>query len=176
LALGNWNFDYAHSTVNFIARHMVVARVFGRFSRFSGKLTADPAELAGASVEVELDAHSIDTNNADRDNHLRSPDFLDAGSHPKITFKSTRVEATGGSNFRLHGDLTIRSVTKPITLEARHLGVLKDPWGQQRALFNAKGVINRTDYGIVWNKALDNGGWLVSEKIDVEFDVQATAT
>ncbi len=170
-----WNFDYAHSTVNFVARHMVVARVFGRFSRFSGKLSVDPANMVDGGVEVELEAASIDTNNPDRDNHLRSPDFLDVARYPKISFKSTRVEGTGGASFRLHGELTIRDVTKPVVLEARNLGSLKDPWGLQRVLFNAKGTVNRADFGITWNKALDNGGWLISEKIDVEFDVQATA-
>lgn len=168
-----WSFDAAHSAITFIARHMVVARVYGRFNTFTGRLEVDPNDVKSGNVEVRIDAASIDTNYPDRDNHLRSPDFLDVAHHPEIVFRSTTIEGAGGAAFRLHGDLTIRGITKPIVLEGRSLGALKDPQGHNKVLFNARGVVNRTDYGITWNRALDNGGWLVSEKIDFEVDVQA---
>ncbi len=170
-----WNVDPAHSTVNIIARHMVVARVIGRFNQFRGRLRMDPADLSTGFVEVRIAASSIDTNNADRDAHLRSVDFFDVAHYPELVFKSTRVELTSASSFRVVGELTIRSVTRPWALEARSLGFMKDPGGRDRAMFEARGVINRSDYGMTWNRALETGGLLLGERIDIELDVEAVA-
>ncbi|MCP3098465.1 YceI family protein [Myxococcus sp. K15C18031901] len=168
-----WNIDSAHSSVLFIARHMVVARVHGRFERVSGVLRVDADLPTQGEVEMSVEAASIYTGAADRDTHLRSADFLDVENAPKLIFKSTGTEPTGGSGFRLLGDLTIRNVTKPVVFEARHAATSKDPWGATRLLYTARAAINRSDYGIRWNKTLDNGGWLVGERVELELDVQA---
>lgn len=172
MTIRNWTFDGNHSSILFIARHMVVARVYGRFNEFTGSLQVDPDKVTTGSVHVEVKTHSVDTNAPDRDKHLRSADFLDAARFPVMTFKSTRVE-DGAGGMRVHGDLTLRGVSKPLVLETRKLGSITDPWGQLRVLFNAKTTLSRTDFGVNWNQALSNGGWLVGEKIDVELDVQA---
>ncbi|MFY2562724.1 YceI family protein [Corallococcus terminator] len=169
----SWNIDPAHSSVLFVARHMVVARVHGRFERVSGVLRMDADQPTQGEVEVSADSASIYTGSPDRDTHLRSPDFLDVENAPKLTFRSTGLEPTGGSGFRLLGELTIRNVTKPVVFEARHTATSKDPWGSTRLIYTAKGTISRSDYGIRWNKTLDNGGWLVGEKVDIELDIQA---
>lgn len=170
-----WNFDLPHSNLQFLARHMVVAKVIGRFDRFSGVLTFDPEKPNEGSVQVEIDAATVNTNSTDRDNHLRSPDFLDAAKNPKLTFKSTAFTSNGPNQLTVTGELTIRGVTRPVTLETRQLGLLTDPWGQSRILFNARTTLNRSDYGMSWNKVLDNGGWLVSERVELELDIQAVA-
>ncbi len=175
MASRTWNFDVPHCSLQFVARHMVVAKVNGRFDRFSGSLQFDPEKPNEGQVKVEIDAASVNTNSTDRDNHLRSPDFLDVASSPQLTFRSTKFESTGPSSLKVHGDFTLRKVTKPVVLEVRQLGLLKDPWGLDRILFNAKTMLQRSDYGLVWNKALDNGGWLVSERVELELDVQAVA-
>lgn len=173
MPVSSWNIDPAHSAVLFVARHMVVARVHGRFERLSGTLRVDPEKPTEGEVEAQVETASIYTGNGERDTHLRSPDFLDAQHAPLITFRGTRVESTGGSGFKLHGELTLRNVTRPVVFEARHAATAQDPWGKTRLIFTARGAINRSDFGIRWNKALDNGGWLVGEKVDVELDIQA---
>lgn len=167
-----WNFDGAHSSILFIARHMVVARVYGRFNQFTGSMQIDPDNVTTGSVRVEVQTASIDTNSPDRDKHLRSADFLDVENHPVMSFVSSKFEAAP-VGLRIHGDLSLRGITKPVVLEARQLGNMTDPWGQQRILFNGKTVLSRSDFGVKWNQAIDNGGWLVGEKIDIEVDVQA---
>ncbi len=168
----NWNIDTSHSGINFSVRHMVFAKVRGRFGTWTGKVTLDEEDLLRSSVEVEIDAASIDTGVADRDNHLRSPDFFDVGTFPKLTFKSKRMEAHG-AGYRLVGDLTIRDVTHEVTLEVESGGQAKDPWGNQRVAFTAKTSIDRTAYGLKWNQVLEAGGVLVGERIDIEIEVQA---
>ncbi|WP_342374560.1 YceI family protein [Myxococcus stipitatus] len=168
-----WNIDPAHSSVLFIARHMVVARVHGRFERVAGVLRVDAEQPTQGEVEVTAETASIYTGAPDRDAHLRSADFLDAEAAPKLTFRSTGTESTGGAGFRLSGELTIRNVTKPVVFEARHTATSKDPWGNTRLIYTARATLNRSDYGIRWNKTLDNGGWLVGEKVDIELDIQA---
>jgi polyisoprenoid-binding protein YceI len=172
-AVTTWNVDPAHSSILFVARHMVVARVHGRFERVSGTLKVNPDQPTQGEVEVSAETASIYTGSPDRDAHLRSADFLDAETAPRITFRSTKVESTGGSGFRLLGDLTIRNVSQSVVFEARHAATSKDPWGNTRLIYTARATINRSDYGIRWNKTLDNGGWLVGEKVDVELDIQA---
>jgi polyisoprenoid-binding protein YceI len=168
-----WNLDTAHSGINFSVRHMVFAKVRGRFGAWSGKVDLDPQDLTRSSVQVEIDSASIDTGVADRDNHLRSPDFLEVERFPKLRFKSTRVEKAGGDRYRIHGTLTIRDVTREVVLDAEYGGQAKDPWGNQRVAFTATTSLDRGDFGLKWNQVLEAGGVLVGERIDVEIEVQA---
>ncbi len=173
MAAKTWNIDTAHSGIHFSVRHMVFARVRGRFQGWSGKLELDPADLTRGRVEVEIDAASIDTGVADRDKHLRSPDFLDVERFPRLRFKSTRVEKTGENRYRVHGELTIRDVTREVVRDAEYGGQARDPWGNQRAAFTATTSIDRRDFGLEWNQILEAGGVLVGERVDVEIEVQA---
>jgi polyisoprenoid-binding protein YceI len=166
------NIDTSHSGVHFTARHMVVTKVRGVFHGWSGTIDYDPERIERSSVTVEIDAASIDTREPKRDGHLKSADFFDVENHPKLTFKSTKVERSG-DGLKVTGDLTIRGVTKPVTLDVEEQGSAKDPWGNTRLLWAASAKINRKDWGLNWNQVLEAGGVLVSEKIDLEFEVQA---
>jgi polyisoprenoid-binding protein YceI len=171
---GVWTIDTAHSAVGAVARHLMVTKVRGRFTSFSGTVhVADPFE--GSRVEVSIDASTIHTGQPQRDEHMRSADFLDVENHPTIEFRSTKLEPTGDSTFRLDGDLTIRGITKPVQLEAEYLGLATDPYGNSRIAFSATGEIDREDFGITWNQALEAGGVLVSKRLQIELDVQAIA-
>jgi polyisoprenoid-binding protein YceI len=170
--MANWNIDIAHSGINFSVRHMVFAKVRGRFDAWSGTIALDDQDPLHSKVDVSIDAASINTGNADRDNHLRSPDFLDTGKFPKLRFQSTRIDKVG-SGYRIHGALTIRDVTRELVLEAEDLGRGKDPWGNERAAFSATTSIDRRDFGLKWNQLLETGGVLVGEKIEIELEVQA---
>lgn len=169
-----WNVDSAHSAVNFSVRHMVFAKVRGRFAQWSAQLDLDPADLTKASVSVEIEATSIDTGVVDRDNHLRSTDFFNVAEFPRLTFVSKKVEKAG-SKYAVHGDLTIRGTTHPVVLDVVYDGTGKDPWGNQRTGFTASTSINRFDYGLNWNQALEAGGVLVGEKVEIEIELQAVA-
>jgi polyisoprenoid-binding protein YceI len=171
MAREKWNFDATHSSVDFVVRHMAVSKVRGRFTKWSGSVEFDPANLADASLSVSIDVDSIDTHEAQRDGHLKSPDFFDAANHPKITFEGKKVEASG-SDLKITGDLTIRGTTKSVTLEGEYLGTGKDPWGGTRAGFSAKTSIEREDFGLTWNAALETGGVLVGKKVEIEIDVE----
>lgn len=168
-----WTIDPTHSGVHFSVRHMVFAKVRGRFDTWSGSLHWDGEDLTTASVEVEIDAASIDTGVGDRDKHLRSPEFLSVEEFPKLTFKSKRIEKLKGEKVRVVGDLTIRDVTREVVLDAEYNGQAKDPWGNQRVAFNATTSLNRADFGLTWNQALEAGGVLVGERIEIELEVQA---
>ncbi len=168
-----WNVDTAHSSIQFSVRHMVFARVRGRFGAFRGTVRLDPADPTRGSVEAEIEAASIDTGVADRDNHLRSPDFLDVESFPKLRFESTRVEAAGGDHYRIHCNLTIRDVTREVVLDAEYSGQAKDPWGNQRVAFTAAASLDRSEFGLTWNQVLEAGGVLVGERVDIELELQA---
>ncbi|MEZ4224763.1 MAG: YceI family protein [Polyangiaceae bacterium] len=170
----SWSIDSAHSAVNFSVRHMVFAKVRGRFGAWRGSVELNPADLARSKVEIEIDASSIDTGVADRDNHLRSGDFLDVEQYPSLRFVSTKVEA-GGSRYRLVGNLTIRDVTREVVLDVEFGGQAKDPWGNQRVAFTAATSIDRRDFGLTWNQVLEAGGVLVGERIDIEIELQAVA-
>ncbi|HJP65211.1 MAG TPA: YceI family protein [Actinomycetota bacterium] len=171
---GTWTFDKAHTTLMGEARHLMVTKVRGRFAEFEG--TIHVAEVPEDSfVEVEIQAASIDTGNPDRDAHLRSPDFLDVEQHPSLTFRSTGLELGEGPRFRLPGELTIRGVTRPVVLDAEFLGVNGDPWGNTRVGFSATTEIDREEFGMTWNAALETGGVLVSKTVKIELDVQAVA-
>ncbi len=170
---GEYTLDTAHSRIGFVARHAMVTKVRGSFGSFTGTVRADGADPAKSRVEVDIDATSIDTGNADRDAHLRGNDFLRMEEHPRITFVSTEVAQTGATTFEITGDLTIKGVTRPITVPFEFAGAATDPFGNQRIGFEGSVVINRKDYGVTWNVALETGGVLVGEKITLEFDVSA---
>jgi polyisoprenoid-binding protein YceI len=169
----NWNLDTAHSGINFSVRHMVVSKVRGRFTKFNGTVSLDEGDLTRSTVEATVDASSIDTGTAQRDDHLRSADFFDVERFPELRFRSTRIEKLGGDRYRLVGDLTIRDVTRPIELDAEYGGRGKDPWGNERVGFTARASLDRKDFGLKWNQVLETGGVLVSDRVDIELEVQA---
>lgn len=173
MAIESWQVDGTHSAVNLTVRHMVISKVRGRFARWNAKLQLDTADLTRSAVEVEIEAASIDTGVADRDNHLRSPDFLDAQKHPTLRYRSRRVEALSPDRLRVVGDLTIRDVTREAVLDVEYGGRGKDPWGNERVGFTASASINRKDYGLTWNQALETGGVLVADRVDIEIELQA---
>ncbi len=166
-----WQIDAGHSSIEFSARHMLISKTRGKFTKFSGTVELDEANPANSSVDIQIDAASIDTGLADRDNHLRSPDFLTVAEFPTLNFKSNRV-VVNGENAKLHGDLTIRDVTHPIVLDVEYVGKTKSPWGTTVAGFNGKTKFNRKDWGLVWNVALETGGLLVGEEITVEIELE----
>jgi polyisoprenoid-binding protein YceI len=159
--------------MGFVARHAMVAKVRGSFDEFEGTLHIDGEHPENSSGRVTIQAKSIDTRNSQRDDHLRSNDFLAMDEYPEITFVSTSVEPTGDNTFKVTGDLTIRGVTKPVTLDVEFTGSATDPMGNLRIGFEASGVINRKDWGVSWNAALEGGGVLVSEKITLEIEISA---
>ena len=169
-----WTIDTTHSSVSFSVRHMVFAKVRGKFSKWTAAVEYDPASPAAAKVEATIEVSSIDTNEGQRDGHLKSADFFDAANHPSLTFKSTKVEPAG-SHLKVEGDLTIRGTTLPVVLDVELLGGGKDPWGNQRVGFHGKTKIDRTAYGLKWNQALEAGGLLVGTEIEIELDIQAVA-
>ncbi len=173
MANENWQVDGAHSSVSLTVRHMVISKVRGHFTKWNAKLALDTADLTRSAVEVQIDAASIDTGVADRDNHLRSPDFLDAQKYPSLTYKSRRVEAVAPERLRVVGDLTIRNVTREVVLDVDYGGQGKDPWGNQRVGFTATASLNRKDFGLTWNQALETGGVLVADRVDIEIELQA---
>lgn len=171
-----WQLDPAHSSIEFAVKHMMFTTVRGRFKDFTGTITADESNPDASVVTVEIAANSIDTGVADRDTHLRSADFLDVENHPTITFRSTKVEGAAkqeGDKFRVTGDLTIRGTTIPVTLDAEYEGTGKDPWGGIRAGSRATTRIDRREWGLKWNQALETGGILVANEVRVEVEVQA---
>ncbi len=168
---GTWTIDPTHTVIGFSVRHLVAARVRGTFKEFSGTITIGEAPEQSA-VEVTIAAGSIDTGVEDRDAHLRSPDFLDVDTFPSITFRSTAVRPEG-SGYQMEGVLTIRGVERPITLDVSYLGLATDPWGNDKALFSATARLEREEWGLTWNQALETGGWLVGKTVDIELDVQA---
>jgi polyisoprenoid-binding protein YceI len=172
-ATGTYTIDPVHSRIGFVARHAMVTKVRGQFTKFEGSGSFDAANPAASHLELTIDATSIDTANADRDGHLRSNDFFDMEKYPQITFKSTGVEAAGGDTYRVTGDLTIKDVTKPVTVDFEVTGTAVDPWGNTRLGLEGSVQINRKDWGVNWNAALEAGGVLVSEKVTLEFDVSA---
>ena len=170
---GTWTLDPAHTRIGFVARHAMVTKVRGSFNEFEGTAVLDGANPANSHAEVTIKAASIDTRNAQRDEHLRSNDFLAMQEHPEITFTSTGARQVDDTTFELTGDLTIRGVTKPVTIPFTFEGAAKDPFGNLRAGFEGSVAINRKDWGVSWNAALEGGGVLVSDKVTLEFEVSA---
>ena len=169
----SWEIDATHSKATFSVKHMMISTVRGHFEVLSGKLHIDEDHPDNSWVEAEVDAASINTRDARRDGHLRSPDFFDVEKYPKITFKSTKVTPTGNNEYRVTGDLTMHGVTKEETLHADYSGQVKDLYGLQRAAFSVKGKINRKDFGLNWNVGLEAGGVLVGEDVNIEIDLAA---
>ena len=169
----SWEIDATHSQATFSVKHMMISTVRGHFEVFSGKLHIDEEHPDNSWVEAEVDAASINTRDARRDGHLRSPDFFDVEKYPKITFKSTKVTPTGNNEYRVTGDLTMHGVTKEETFHADYSGQVKDLYGLQRAAFTVKGKINRKDFGLNWNVGLEAGGVLVGEDVNIEIDLAA---
>lgn len=171
-----WTIDAAHSAIEFAVKHMMFTTVRGRFKDFKGTIEADEQNPGASVVTVEIQAASIDTGSADRDAHLKSADFLDVENHPVITFRSKRVEGATkkeGDRFRLTGDLTIRGTTLEVTLDSTFEGTGKDPWGGTRAGSRAEARLDRRDWGLKWNQALETGGILVANEVRIEIEVQA---
>ncbi|HEU4533016.1 MAG TPA: YceI family protein [Polyangiaceae bacterium] len=169
----SWLLDSVHSHVGFSVKHMMVATVRGSFKSYRGDLRIDPKDFTRSTFTGEIDVTSIDTGNADRDAHLRAGDFFDAANHPKITFKSTGIEAKGEGEYAVRGDLTIRGVTKPVTLDVEFQGTSKNPYGKTVTGIGVRGTINRKDFGVSFNAALETGGVAVGDKVKIEIDVEA---
>ncbi|HEY6826762.1 MAG TPA: YceI family protein [Gemmatimonadaceae bacterium] len=168
-----WTIDPTHAEVGFSVRHMMIATVRGRFGAVSGTATVDEHNPKNSKVDVTIDARSVDTRQEMRDNHLRSPDFFDVEQFPNLHFVSKRIDGDPRKGeFRLIGDLTIRGVTREVELKAALEGEGKDPWGNERAGFSASGKLNRTDFGLHWNQALEAGGVLVSDEVKLAIDVE----
>ena len=168
---GTWNLDPAHSSIEFVARHLMVTKVRGGFGSFGG--TIEIAENPTDSVvEIEVDMASVVTGSADRDGHLKSADFFDVENHPKMTFVSKSI-VEKGDGYQVAGDLTVKGVTKPLTLDVEYLGVMTDPWGNAKAAFSATGEVNREEWGLTWNAPLEAGGVLISKTAKIEIEVQA---
>ena len=167
-----WKIDPAHSAAEFKVKHMMISNVKGSFSGMTGTLAYDPASVAAATVEAEIPVSTLSTGDAQRDAHLKSPDFLNAEAYPVLTVKSKRVEQHSPTHGRLIGDLTIRDVTHEVALDVVYSGVVKGPWGGSSAGFSGKTTINRKDWGLNWNVALEAGGWLVSEQVTVEIELE----
>jgi len=170
---GTYTLDPAHTRIGFVARHAMVTKVRGAFNEFEGTATLDGANPANSRAQVTINAASIDTRNAQRDEHLRGNDFLAMRDYPQITFSSTGARQVDDTTFELTGDLTIKGVTNPITIPFTFEGAARDPFGNLRVGFEGSVTINRKDYGITWNAALETGGVLVSDKIVLEFEISA---
>ena len=166
-----WTIDPAHTSIEFSAKHMMITTVKGRIAGVEGRLELDEADPTKSTVEVTMDPATLDTREPKRDDHLRSADFLDVAQFPELTFRSKRIERSG-DGFKVTGDLTIRGETREIVLQAEDLGRGKDPWGGERASFEAKGKLNRSEFGLKWNQALETGGVLVSDEIKLAIDAQ----
>lgn len=164
--------DNSHSEIQFSVRHMMVSKVRGVFEKWGGEIALDPANPAATTVDITIDAASINTKDAQRDGHLRSADFLNVEQFPTIHFKSTKVELTGDHTAKLHGDLTIVGVSKPVTLDVEYQGNAKSPWGTVSYGFSASTKINREDWGLTWNAALETGGWLVGKEIQIDIETE----
>ncbi len=168
-----YTIDTAHSGIHFSVRHMVIAKVRGAFNKWSANIDLDDADLTRSKVDVTIEAASIDTRTADRDTHLRSPDFLDVEHFPTLTFRSTKVEKKSDDRYAVTGDLTIRGITHPVVLDTELVGRGKDPWGGSRIGFAARTSIERKQWDLKWNVALETGGVLVGERVDIEIEIEA---
>jgi polyisoprenoid-binding protein YceI len=170
---GTYTIDPTHSRIGFVARHAMVTKVRGSFNEFVGSGYLDAENPPNSHLQLTIKAASIDTRNADRDGHLKGNDFFDMETYPEITFASTAVEQVGADSYKVTGDLTIKGVTKPVTVDFEYTGASVDPYQNQRIGFEGKAIVNRKDWGVNWNAALEAGGVLVSEKVTLEFEVSA---
>lgn len=183
-----WQVDYNHTGIHFSVRHMMISTVRGEFQKFAIDAELDDAEIGkihetgvltqddvlNSHLSVQIDAASLNTRAADRDAHLRSPDFFNVAAYPYITFVATRGEKRDANHGRLFGDLTIRDITRPVALDVEFLGEAKSPWGTHSAGFSAQAKVNRKDWGLTWNVGLETGGWLVGDEIKIEIEIEFT--
>lgn len=167
-----WHVDPSHVEAGFAVRHLMISTVKGRFSGISGRVTVTGDDFATASVEATIDVNTIDTREPKRDEHLRSADFFDVARFPTMTFRSRRVDRSTKNHYRLIGDLTIRDVTREVVFDVMGEGLVRDPWGSERAGFSATAVLNRKDFGLTWNVALETGGVLVGDDVKLSIDVE----
>ncbi len=168
-----WEIDSSHSSVHFSVRHLVIAKVRGTFARWSGTVQVPDGDFSKATVAVTIDASSIDTGVAQRDAHLKSPDFFDVAQYPELRFVGKRVQPRSGADIDVVGDLTIKGITREVVLRVEQLGQAKDPWGNLRAAFSAKTSIDRKDFGLTWNQVLETGGVMVGDRVEIEAEIQA---
>ena len=168
-----WEIDSSHSSVHFSVRHLVIAKVRGTFARWSGAVQVPDGDFSKATVAVTIDASSIDTGVADRDAHLKSPDFLDAAQYAELRFVGKRTESRADGEVDVVGDLMIKGTTREVVLRVEQHGQTKDPWGNLRAAFTAKTSIDRKDFGLTWNQVLETGGVMVGDRVDIEADIEA---
>ncbi|MBP3942822.1 YceI family protein [Sphingobacteriaceae bacterium WQ 2009] len=171
-----WNLDPAHSEIMFKVKHMMITNVKGSFDNFSITVNNSGDDFVGAQVDLSIETASINTRNEQRDTHLKSADFFDVEQYPAIKFHASKLEKVAGSDYSLTGDLTIRDVTKPVTLSVEFGGIQKDPWGNLKAGFTVEGKIKRTDYGLSWNAALETGGVMVSDEVKLSAEIQFAKT
>ena len=167
-----WTIDSSHAEIGFAVRHLMIATVRGRFGAVSGTVTVDETNPRNSKIDVTVDVTSVDTRQEMRDNHLRSPDFFDVATYPTMRFASKRIDGDIDGAFRVVGDLTIRGVTREVALTANLEGRTRDPWGNERAGFSATGKINRHDFGLTWNQALESGGVMVGDEVKLTIDVE----
>src|ERR1700722_11033541 len=172
MAAERWNIDPAHSHVEFSVRHLMISAVKGTFKDIAGTVVADESDLSAVSIDVTIQVASIDTRQPDRDTHLKSPDFFDAAKYPTITYKGTHIKGDHMSEFQLHGNLTMHGVTKPVALDVTAEGRGKDPWGNERIGYSASGKIDRRDFGLTWNQALETGGVAVGHEVKIHIDLE----
>jgi polyisoprenoid-binding protein YceI len=174
MSIENWNFDTVHSSVNFWVRHLMVSKVHGRFTKWSGSLAFDADAPEKSRVQVEIDAASIDTREPQRDAHLRSADFFEVEKYPTLAFVGTGIERTGEGEYKLAGDLTMHGVTKPVSLDVEYFGRSRHPTMGERIGFSAKGSLHRKEWGLTYNQVLEAGGIALSDKIELQLEIEAT--
>ena len=174
MATTNWALDAVHSELHFKIKHMMVSTVTGGFGKFEANLTTEGDDISTAQVSFSADVDSITTSNDQRDGHLKSPDFFDAANHPKITFQSTQMEKVSDDDYKMHGNLTMHGVTVPVVMGVNYGGTVKDPYGMLRAGFNLEGKIDRRDFGLVYNGALEAGGVVLGEEVKVLANIEFT--
>ena len=172
MAKSTWALDPTHSEVGFKVKHMMFTNVSGKFNSYALEMSNEEDDFSTAEISFSSDINTIDTNNADRDKHLKSGDFFDAEQFPQMTFKSTRIDKKGDSDYVINGNLTIKDVTKPVALNAEFSGLMKDPWGNTKAGLSIETKINRKDFGLTWNAALETGGVLVGEEVKIFAEIQ----
>ncbi|WP_164123419.1 MULTISPECIES: YceI family protein [Sphingobacterium] len=170
--MATWNLDTAHSEIEFKVRHMMISTVKGQFKNFEVSINSESDDISKGIVSVKIDTTSIDTKNEQRDQHLKSDDFFDTTEFPTITFVSTSVVGDVRDDFKIHGDLTVKGITKSIVVKAEFGGIAKDPWGNEKVGYTVKGAINRSDFGLTWNAALETGGVMVSDEVKFEGELQ----
>lgn len=172
MAQTNWSIDPTHSEIGFKVKHMMFTNVSGKFTAFEATITNEDDAFETSKINFTANVDSIDTNNSDRDNHLKSADFFDAEKFPSLNFTATEIKKINSNEFEIHGDLTIKEVSKNISLKAEYSGLMKDPWGNTKAGLSITGAINRKEFGLTWNAALETGGVLVGEEIKLVAEIQ----